>query len=263
MDLIAESSALGLLLVFCVLILTLEPVALWVTVGIGVSFLGAFALLPANDVSLNLLSTFAFLLVLGIVVDDAIVVGESVHHHVYQRGLSGEEAAVQGALAVSRPVIFAVLTTIVAFAPWLFVSGVTAQFTQQLSIVITLALMFSLIEAFLILPSHLRDMKQSISTSKWKVRQERIANAIIYFAEHTYRPFLGRCLERRYVTTSVFFSLFLISLGLFNSGWVKFFFSPQVEGEEVVINVRMPPGTPFDRSMEVLGQLQRAESLGG
>ena len=186
MDLIAESSVLGLLLVFCVLILTLElKVALWVTVGIGVSFLGAFALLPANDVSLNLLSTFAFLLVLGIVVDDAIVVGESVHHHVYQRGLSGEEAAVQGALAVSRPVIFAVLTTIVAFAPWLFVSGVTAQFTQQLSIVITLALMFSLIEAFLILPSHLRDMKQSISTSKWKVRQERIANAIIYFAEHT------------------------------------------------------------------------------
>ncbi len=260
MDLIAESSVLGLLLVFCVLVLTLElQVALWVTVGIGVSFLGAFALLPANEVSLNLLSTFAFLLVLGIVVDDAIVVGESVHHHVYQRGLTGEEAAVQGALAVSRPVIFAVLTTIVAFAPWLFVSGVTAQLTQQLSIVITLALVFSLIEAFLILPSHLRDMKPSISDSKWKIRQERIANSIGYFAEHTYRPFLEQCLERRYMTTSVFFSLFLISLGLFHSGWVKFFFSPEVEGEEVVISVRMPPGTPFDRSMEVLGQLQRAE----
>ena len=262
MDLIAESSILGLVLVFCVLILTLElKVALWVTVGIGVSFLGAFALLPANEVSLNLLSTFAFLLVLGIVVDDAIVVGESVYHHVYQRGLTGEEAAIQGALAVSRPVIFAVLTTIVAFAPWLFVSGVTAQFTQQLSIVITLALVFSLIEAFLILPSHLRDMNKNMSTSKWKIRQERIANAIIHFAEHTYQPFLERCLERRYVTTAVFFSLFIISLGLFNSGWVKFFFSPQVEGEEVVINVRMPPGTPFDRSMEVLGQLQRAEKV--
>ncbi|MBT7312753.1 MAG: efflux RND transporter permease subunit, partial [Halieaceae bacterium] len=91
MNLIAESSIIGLLLVFIILILTLEPkVALWVTVGIGVSFLGAFALLPANDVSLNLLSTFAFLLVLGIVVDDAIVVGESIHHHVHQRGISGE-----------------------------------------------------------------------------------------------------------------------------------------------------------------------------
>ena len=93
-----------------------------------------------------------------------------------------------------RPVIFAVLTTIVAFAPWLFVSGVTAQLTKQLSIVITLALVFSLIEAFLIL-LHLRDMRQSVSTSKWKIRQERIANAIIYFAEHTYRPFLERCLS--------------------------------------------------------------------
>ena len=91
MELIAESSILGLFLVFVVLILTLEPkVALWVTVGIGVSFLGAFALLPANDVSLNLLSTFAFLLVLGIVVDDAIVVGESIHHHVHQRGLTAK-----------------------------------------------------------------------------------------------------------------------------------------------------------------------------
>ena len=161
MELITESSILGLILVFFVLILTLEPkVALWVTVGIGVSFLGAFALLPANDVSLNLLSTFAFLLVLGIVVDDAIVVGESIHHHVHQRGLSGEQAAVEGAFAVSRPVIFAVLTTMVAFAPWLFLSGVTAQFTRQLSVVITLALLFSLIEAFLILPSHLRDMNR-------------------------------------------------------------------------------------------------------
>ncbi len=260
MELITESSILGLILVFFVLILTLEPkVALWVTVGIGVSFLGAFALLPANDVSLNMLSTFAFLLVLGIVVDDAIVVGESIHHHVHQRGLSGEQAAVEGAFAVSRPVIFAVLTTMVAFAPWLFVSGVTAQFTRQLSVVITLALLFSLIEAFLILPSHLRDMKQTVSTSQWKLRQERVANAIVRFAEQTYRPFLERCLQWRYTTTMVFFSLFLVALGLFNSGWVKFYFSPQVESDEVYINVRLPPGTPYSRSVEVLRQLQDAE----
>ena len=260
MELITESSILGLILVFFVLILTLEPkVALWVTVGIGVSFLGAFALLPANDVSLNMLSTFAFLLVLGIVVDDAIVVGESIHHHVHQRGLSGEQAAVEGAFAVSRPVIFAVLTTMVAFAPWLFVSGVTAQFTRQLSVVITLALLFSLIEAFLILPSHLRDMKQTVSTSQWKLRQERVANSIVRFAEQTYRPFLKRCLQWRYTTTMVFFSLFLVALGLFNSGWVKFYFSPQVESDEVYINVRLPPGTPYSRSIEVLRQLQDAE----
>lgn len=260
MELIANSSIVGLMLVFLVLILTLEPkVALWVTVGIGVSFLGAFALLPANDVSLNLLSTFAFLLVLGIVVDDAIVVGESIHHHVHQRGLQGEDAAVAGAFAVSRPVIFAVLTTIVAFAPWLFVSGVTAQFTQQLSVVITLALTFSLVEAFLILPSHLRALDATAPTSKWRIRQQRIADSIVHFAETRYRPFLEFCLKHRYTTTMVFFSLFLVSLGLYTSGWVKFFFSPQVENEEVYVNVRLPPGTPFDRSLEVLNQLQQAE----
>lgn len=260
MELIAESSILGLILVFLILILTLEPkVALWVTVGIGVSFLGAFALLPANDVSLNLLSTFAFLLVLGIVVDDAIVVGESVHHHVHQRGLHGEHAAITGAFAVSRPVIFAVLTTIVAFAPWLFLSGVSAQFTRQLSVVITLALTFSLIEAFLILPSHLRSLDTEPPKSRWRQRQQYIADSIVRFAEHTYRPFLEKCLAHRYTTTMVFFSLFLVSLGLFTSGWVKFFFLPQVENEEVYINVRLPPGTPYSRSMEVLAQLQRAE----
>ena len=260
MELIAESSIIGLLLVFGILILTLEPkVALWVTVGIGVSFLGAFALLPANDVSLNLLSTFAFLLVLGIVVDDAIVVGESIHHHAHQRGLAGEDAAIAGAFAVSRPVIFAVLTTIVAFAPWLFLSGITAQFTRQLSVVITLALLFSLIEAFLILPSHLRNVKTSAPTSKWMMRQKHIADSIVRFSENTYRPFLEWCLARRYTTVMVFFSLFLVSLGLFNSGWVKFFFSPQVESEVVYIDVSLPPGTPYSRSLEVLGQLQRAE----
>ena len=260
MELIADSSILGLILVFLILILTLEPkVALWVTVGIGVSFLGAFALLPANDVSLNLLSTFAFLLVLGIVVDDAIVVGESIHHHVHQRGLRGEEAAIAGAFAVSRPVIFAVLTTIVAFAPWLFLSGVTAQFTRQLSVVISLALLFSLIEAFLILPAHLRNVKTTAPDSKWMKRQKKIADGIVLFAENRYRPFLERCLRYRYTTAMVFFSLFMVSLGLYTSGWVKFFFSPQVESEEVYINVSLPPGTPYSRSMEVLGQLQQAE----
>ena len=149
MELIADSSILGLILVFLILIVTLEPKVAPVTVGIAV-----FSVLlrsSLHDVSLNI-STFAFLLVLGIVVDDAIVVGESIHHHAHQRGLRGEEAAIAGAFAVSRPVIFAVLTTIVAFAPWLFLSGVTAQFTRQLSVVISLALLFSLIEAFLILP---------------------------------------------------------------------------------------------------------------
>jgi multidrug efflux pump subunit AcrB len=139
------------------------------------------------------------------------------------------------------------------------VSGVTAQFTRQLSVVISLALCFSLVEAFLILPSHLRNIDRKAPTGKWRIRQKRIADSIVRFAERSYRPFLEWCLQRRYTTTMVFFSLFVISLGLFTSGWVKFFFSPQVETEQVFIDVTLPPGTPFSRSLEVLTQLQDAE----
>ena len=118
MNTIGSSAWLGLALVFAVLILTLRPkVALWVTAGIGVAFMGTFAILPANDVSLNIMPTFAFLLVLGIVVDDAIVVGESIHHHGHAAGSGGPGTAISGAQAVSKPVMFAVLTTIVAFMP--------------------------------------------------------------------------------------------------------------------------------------------------
>ena len=261
MDLITSSSLMGLVLVFLVLIFSLRPaVAFWVTAGIGVSFLGAFALLPANDVSLNVISTFAFLLVLGIVVDDAIVVGESIHHQV-QEGRSGHEAAVMGTLSVSRPVIFAVLTTIVAFAPWLFLSGAEAQVTRQLSIVISFALVFSLVEAFLILPSHLRHLQPREQLTGWKLWLQSVSDRITWFAENHYRPILARCLARRYTTVLVFISAFAISVTLFATGWVKFFFMPQVENEQIVISVTMPPGTPYSRSLEVLDQLQEAERL--
>ena len=259
MDLITESSVLGLILVFVVLILTLRPkVALWVTAGIGVAFLGSFALLPANDVSLNVISTFAFLLVLGIVVDDAIVVGESIHHHTHM-GLPGEQAAIEGTLSVARPVIFAVLTTIVAFAPWLFVSGIDAQVTRQLSIVITLALVISLIEAFFILPSHLRHVEPRENLKGLALKQQQIAHKIVEFAHTRYRPVLERCLARRYTTAMVFVGGFMISVGLFATGWVKFYFMPQVESDQIYINVNLPTGTPYDRALEVLAQLQTAE----
>jgi multidrug efflux pump subunit AcrB len=259
MDLIASSSMMGLVLVFIVLILTLRPkVAFWVTAGIGVAFLGAFALLPANDVSLNVISTFAFLLVLGIVVDDAIVVGESIHHHSHM-GLPGEEAAIVGTMSVARPVIFAVLTTIVAFAPWLFISGVDAQVTRQLSIVITLALIISMIEAFFILPSHLRHVEPRHDLKGLSLWQQKIAHSLVTFSDKYYRPVLAWATHRRYTTAMLFLSCFIVSVGLFASGWVKFYFMPQVEGEQIYINVTLPSGTPYSRSLEILDLLQVAE----
>lgn len=260
MSTIEKSAYMGLVLVFCVLILALRPrVALWVTAGIGVAFLGAFALLPSYDVSLNVMSTFAFLLVLGIVVDDAIVVGESIHNHTHDHLLPGPEAAVEGTVAVARPVIFAVLTTIVAFAPWLFLSGTSAQMTRQLSLVITFALLASLVEAFLILPAHLRHVEPRTNLSGLALRQQRFAHRIVDFAKNTYGPFLERCIRQRYTTVAIFFSAFVIAVGLLLSGWVSFLFTPQVDNEQIFISVDLPSGTPFDRALSVLDQLQHAE----
>lgn len=259
MDLIGKSAYLGLALVFLVLIITLRPrVALWVTAGIGVAFLGTFSMLPLNDVSLNIMSTFAFLLVLGIVVDDAIVVGESIHHHAHEYG-GGPDSAIKGAFAVSRPVIFAVLTTMIAFAPWLFVSGETAQVTRQLSIVITVALSISLIEAFLILPSHLRDLSHRENLKGLALRQQRMEHSIYRFARSVYRPVLAWAINRRYLTASIFVTAFMIAIALFSSGWVKFYFMPQIESEQIYVNVELPPGTSYERALDILDQLQEAE----
>jgi len=260
MSTISSSAFIGLLLVFLVLILSLRPkVALWVTAGIGVAFIGTFALLPANDVSLNILSTFAFLLVLGIVVDDAIVVGESIHQHSHNKGGGGVESAIAGAYTVSKPVIFAVLTTIVAFSPWFFLSGEDAQVTRQLSIVITLALIISLVEAFLILPSHLRNLKPRESMGKLAKWQKNIEQSIIRFANTTYRSWVSTAVSHRYLTASIFIAAFTVSLGIFNSGWVKFSFMPEVEAEIIYVNVVLPTGTPYSRALSVLDQLQQAE----
>jgi multidrug efflux pump subunit AcrB len=259
MNTIGMSAYLGLALVFLILILSLRPqVALWVTAGIAVAFMGTFSLLPAYGVSLNVMSTFAFLLVLGIVVDDAIVVGESVHHHSHITG-GGPESAVSGAHAVSKPVIYAVLTTIIAFAPWFFVSLAEAQITRQLSVVITVALTISIIEAFLILPAHLRHLKPRQHLGKLMQRQKRVEEGIVNFAHTTYRRWLQAAISNRYLTASIFVTFFVISLGIFTSGWVKFVFMPEVQGRQVYIQANLPAGTPYTRALEILEQFQAAQ----
>jgi len=259
MSLIFDAAWMGLLLVMAILLLTLRfTVALWVTVGIAISFVGAFIFLPAVDVSINFLSTFAFLLVLGIVVDDAIVVGESIHHHREELGLPAEEAAIRGATSVARPVIFAVLTTVVAFAPWAFLTGPQSEFLRHLSAVIAFALAFSLIEAFFILPAHLRKLDVRQESTRGFALQRKIADGITSFAANTYAPLLARALKVRYTVSAVFLAGFVIALTLAMTGWVRFYFFPQLESETLRVNVSLPTGVPFDRTEEVMGQLNRA-----
>jgi multidrug efflux pump subunit AcrB len=261
MKTIGKSAFVGLLLVMIFLVLTLRPiVAFWVAAGIATAYAGAFVFLPTVGVSLNMLSTFAFLLVLGIVVDDAIVVGEGIHTEAHRMG-GGVESAIAGAQLVAKPVVFGVLTTIMAFLPWLFLSGSTSEFTRHITWVVILALVFSLIESLWILPSHLSTMKPRHEKvmGRFGHFQKRISDSIIHFA-HTYYRRIGQfSVNRRYFTFSIFIMLFVVGMTLFNAGWVKKAFMPEMESDEVIVNVTMPEGAPYSRALEILAQLQKAE----
>ncbi|GER00978.1 hypothetical protein JCM17845_16010 [Iodidimonas gelatinilytica] len=259
METISKSAFYGLILVFLVLIISLRPkVALWVTVGIATAYAGAFIFLPTNDVSLNFLSLFAFLLVIGVVVDDAIVVGENIHEEAENTG-GGLDAAILGTQLVAKPVIYAVATTMIVFAPWLFLSGIDVEFTRHISIIVIAALSFSLIEALFILPAHLSHMKPREKLGRFGTFQKRIASSITRFAQVTYRRWLAAAVRRRGLTASIFLAGFIISVGISSSSWLKFSFMPEVESEQISVNVTLPEGTPYDRALEILAQLQQAE----
>ena len=259
MTTIGNSAFIGLLLVMTVLVLTLRPiVAFWVAVGIATAYAGAFVLLPSVGVSLNMFSTFAFLLVLGTVVDDAIVVGESIHTEAHNSG-GGIKAVVTGTQMVAKPVIFGVITTILAFLPWLFLGGSTSEFTRHITWVVILALVFSLIESLLILPSHLASMKPRKNPKNFGKFQQHISNGIINFAHRRYRKIGQWTVDHRYLTTSIFLGVLIISFGLFGSGWVKKSFMPDIESDEIIVDVVLPEGAPYSRALEILAQLQAAE----
>ena len=259
METIGSSAFYGLILVVIVLLLTLRPiVAFWVTIGIATAYAGAFIILPSAGVSINMLSTFAFLLVLGIVVDDAIVVGENIHSESQKTG-GGITAAVLGTQLVAKPVIFAVLTTIIAFLPWLFLSGSTTEFTRNITWVVVSALAFSLIESLLILPAHLSKLKPREHLGGFGRAQKRIADTIIHFAQVRYRKIGKWAVERRYLSLSIFLFVLFLGFGLGASHFVKKGFFPEIESDEIIVNVVMPEGTPYSRALEVLAQLQQAE----
>lgn len=259
MKTIGSSAVMGLALVLIVLMLTLRPiVAFWVAVGIATAYAGAFVLLPTVGVSLNMLSTFAFLLVLGIVVDDAIVVGEGIHSEAHRIG-GGVNASIAGAQLVAKPVIFGVITTILAFLPWIFLSGSVSEMTRHITWVVILALVFSLIESLWILPSHLSKMKARQNLKGFGKFQKRIADSIINFAHNHYRKISKWSVDHRYLTTSIFIAVLIIGFGIFSTGWVKKSFMPDIESDEVIVNVVMPEGAPYSRALEILDQLQQAE----
>lgn len=257
MNLIGSNALSGMVLVLIILVLFLRPaVAIWVTVGIAAAFCGAIAIAPFIGITLNMISLFAFLLVIGIVVDDAIVVGESVHLHV-ENGVYGERGAIAGANMVVKPVYFAVITTIMMFVPFMLMTGPIRAMTAQISLVVIAVLIFSLIEAFFILPAHLRHLKPIHPESQGRFMrfQTRLADSLVTFAHRTFRPFVANLIRFRYITMSVFLGLFIMALTLLAKGVAPSSFIPEVEGDTIQFVARFPEGTSFERREQVRRQL--------
>ncbi|KIH76099.1 Multidrug efflux pump subunit AcrB [Geoalkalibacter ferrihydriticus] len=255
MNLLIKNALIGLVLVFIILGLFLEiRLALWVMLGIPVSFLGAMLFMPAMDVSINMISLFAFIMALGIVVDDAIVVGENVFDH-RQMGKPYLKAAMDGAVEVGRPVIFSVLTTITAFMPLVFVSGMMGKFIGVIPLVVISILVVSLIEVLFVLPAHLslggpRSAPGGILGSVDRTRR-RFGRALDRFIAGPYRRVLTACLRFRYATVAAAIACLLLSVGLVGGGFIRFLFMPVVDGDVILVSVEMPPGTPVEITREV------------
>ena len=252
-ELMLRNGLSGLALVFLCLALFLHlRLAFWVAVGLAISFVGAFAVMWYADVSLNMISMAAFILVLGIVVDDAIVVSESIHHKQSQ-GEHGEQGAISGVTRVATPVIFAVLTSVIAFLPMFAISGVDGKMWRIIPVVIVACLLLSLVESMLILPAHLSH--ESSRRIPWYLlpiwplvwlfeRVRRVTErALVAFIRKIYVPVLNVALAWRYTTLALFLASLIVVIGLLAGGRVPYAFQPRLPGDVAVATLKMPHGT--------------------
>ncbi|WP_306014238.1 MULTISPECIES: efflux RND transporter permease subunit [unclassified Allomuricauda] len=262
LSLLTENGVLAIIIVLLILTLFLEyRLAFWVMMGMTVSFIGGMIFLPMLGISVNMISMFGFLVVLGIVVDDAIVVGENVYEY-RKKGLSPMKAAIAGTKDVSKPVIFSITTTIIAFVPLLFMPGETGKFWQPLPVVVIVILAVSLLEALFILPSHLAHLKEDTSKNKWVQKLEKwqgsFANSFNQFIDKRYRPLLDKCLKHRYITLCSAIALLLIVGGYGYSGHMGMILMPEVAADEIEAGVRLPVGTTSDQAAKVAHDISNA-----
>jgi multidrug efflux pump subunit AcrB len=258
---LTRSAWQGALLVILLLALFLRPaVALWVCIGIPMSFMGAFILMPIFGISLNLMSLFAFILVLGIVVDDAIVTGENVYDHM-QRGTDPLTAAIKGTQEVAVPVTFGILTTVAAFIPLALLEG-RGSWYQSIPYVIVPVLLFSLIESKLVLPAHLKHIKPRIGTPSPFTRiQMAISTSLETFISKVYQPALILALRWRYATLAIMLSSLFIVIGALASGQTKFVFFPRVQSEVATATLTMPAGTAFESTDRIVAHMTKQAQL--
>jgi len=266
-DLLVRNGSTGLVLVLLSLALFLRfRLAIWVAVGLVVAFMGTFWLMPFLDVSINVISLFAFILVLGIVVDDAIVVGESIYSRQHETGL-GLAGAIEGAREVSLPVVFAVLTTVAAFIPLLNISGTTGKFMRTIPLIVIPCLLWSLMESLWVLPSHLAHYRHKTAAERragpWGRFQSRFSDGLRAFSQRFYSPVLELALEWRYLTVAVGIATLLLTVGLAVGGHIRFVFFPDVEADYISAALTLPPGTPVEQTSAAVSRLERAAEAVG
>ncbi len=261
LGLLLNNGYLGLCLVFLLLALFLEPrLAFWVSLGIPISFLGSLLILPAGGVSINMISMFAFIVTLGIVVDDAIVVGENVYHH-RQQGKPWFSAAVTGAREIAMPVTFGVLTNMVAFVPMFFVPGIMGKIFRQIPVVVICVFAVSLVESLFILPAHLGHQKERRTYGifhRLERMQARFSHAFVRAVHRFYRPALGLVLRWRYVSVGIGIAVLILTVGYVRSGRLGFELFPKVESDYAMATATLPFGSAFDHSKSVQQRLVAA-----
>ena len=255
-----KSALQGGLLVILLLALFLRPsVAFWVFIGVPVAFMGGLALMPTIGVTINLISLFAFILVLGIVVDDAIVTGENIYSHM-RRNPNRIQAAIEGAQEVAIPVTFGVLTTVAAFMPLLLIEGVRGKIFAQIPMIVIPVLLFSLVESKFVLPAHMKHLNfhKPERPNPLSLLQRKIADGLEWMIRHWYQPCLAACMRQRYLTLSVFVGTAIIVFSLVSAGHVKFVFFPRIQSEVARASLTMPTGTPFELTQKHVERINNA-----
>jgi multidrug efflux pump subunit AcrB len=249
----------GGLLVLIVLGLFLRPmIAFWVVVGIPVAFAGGFIMMPFLGMTANVMSIFGFIIVVGIVVDDAIVTAENIYTKL-KEGVPPLDAVTDGAKEIAVPVTFGVLTTIVAFVPLMFFQGFYGSFTKQIPPVVAAVLVFSLIESKLALPCHLKHVKvHRTRLNRFERFQKTIADSLELFVERIYDPALRFCTRHRYSTLAAFLAVGMASLGILSSGRLGFVNMPAIDENRINARIQMPSDTPVHITDERVQQVAAA-----
>ncbi len=265
-NLLVRNGAQGLLLVFISLALFLQfRLSFWVAMGIPISFMGGFWILGIRGDSINMISLFAFIMVLGLVVDDAIIIGENIFRR-FRKGLSPVEACIEGTAQVGWPVIMTILTTVVAFMPLLFIAGIMGKFIMVLPVVVIATLLFSLFEALFILPAHLahnlehqelRAQRKEIKNGLSRVGKfrEGLVEKVI---ERYYAPALERVLRHRYTIFATALAVLIIAIGIVVSGRVPFVLFPKTDSDWIVAKVHFPYGTSLKVTEAAIERIEKA-----